>query len=69
MENIKVDAATINTLFDTLGAVVMALSATMQPEQKQAFADHLSGFAKSARAQHNTLLEAALLDVHAAARR
>lgn len=61
------DAATMTALFDTLGAVVIALSDTMPPPHRAHFAANLARLAKNAEARGNPLLETALLDMWRAA--
>lgn len=67
-ETLPINAETLNAMFDSLGAVVMALSEVLTPEQKQAFAHNLSRLAINAEKGGNTTLETMLIDLQQAAR-
>lgn len=67
MERFPLNAETINALFDALGNVVIALSASMPPLQRKAFADNLAAAARSAERRGDATLETALIDLHRAA--
>lgn len=62
------DATTMNALFDTLGAVVIALTDTMPPPQRERFAANLARLAKNAEQRGLPVLETALLDMWRAAK-
>jgi dihydroxyacid dehydratase/phosphogluconate dehydratase len=68
MEKVPFDASTMNMLFDALGATVMAIAATLPPEQKKLLADNLAALAANAERRGDTALETALIDLQRAAR-
>lgn len=65
-EKIGIDAATINTLVDAIGAVVRAQVAVLSPTQQKVFLTRLMDAADSAEKQDNKKLESLILSLAAA---
>lgn len=62
------NAETMNALVEGLGATVMALSLSMPPEQRAAFANNLARLAQLAERAGKSTLETMLIDLQNAAR-
>lgn len=66
-ETMPVNADTINTLIDAMGALTIAATRQFTPEQRKGFKRDLAALAGVAEKQGNTALETLLMDLHTAA--
>jgi class 3 adenylate cyclase len=67
MDNLKLNATSMNAIISTLGAVVFATVRRLPPDQQAAFAADLAGMARAAERRGDTTLETLLIDMHRAA--
>ncbi len=68
MNKFKNDAATVNAIVSSIGALAMVLMRRMTPEQRAEAADEIAALARHAEKGGDTLLETMLIDMHRAIR-
>lgn len=67
-EKFPVNADTLNSMVDAMGAVVMSVAYSLPPEQRAKMSDAIFRIAKQAEARGDTALETLLIDMHRAIR-
>ena len=66
-QTVPVNADTLNTIVDAMGAIVMCLTRQLTPEQRAGFRTDLARLATRAEKDGNTQLETLLMDLRNAA--